>query len=409
MGRYEIPVLVLGGGVTGLGVVWALGRRGIDVYLVVDRKNDYAIFSKYCKRSFIVPGYRQNREILNKLLRKISSIASTRIVVYPTSDLDALNLSIQKESLADDFYFVVGNKQAVEILVNKKKFYKLLSQSGINYPNTYFPENIEEIKQIADNVTYPIFMKPPITQLFTQIFGEGKGFIANSAKELIIYYKLAIKYGIKMMVQEIIPGPAYNSYQLEGYYNKAHWPVILFARQRLRIWPPDFGNTTLCISIPLAKLSKEKTMVNELLKKIAYSGLMSAEFKKDSRDGTLKFLEINARAWWHIWLSSICKADIIFSSYLDAIGEKVIINHEEYETGVGSTYLALDLIASAKMLFSRELSLKQWFASLQRIKTDAFFRLEDLSPFIMDFAHSTFSFYKYLDSRRIRSSYEDID
>lgn len=385
MEKFGDPVIVLGGGLTGLGLVRTLGRRGIDVYLVVDRK-DEVVFSKYCKGSFVASGMRYNREILKKLLRKIGRSLSRRVVVYPTSDLDALNLSELKDDLSDDCHFVVGDKEPVKVLVNKSKFYKALDRSGIDYPVTYFPEDMEDARRIGAKITYPIFIRPSITQLFNEILSIGtKGFIAYSSRELMEYYRSATRYGIEVMFQEIIPGPPSNSYQLEGYYNMDHRPTVLFARQRLRIWPLDFGNTTLCVSIPLAKLAKEKKMVNEFIRKIGYNGLMSAEFKKDVRDGTLKFLEINARAWWHFWLSAKCGVDIIFYSYLDAIGEKTKYI-EEYETGIKSIYLLYDLATSAKMLLNGNLSFPNWISSLHGSKQFAFFQGGDLSPFIMDCA-----------------------
>lgn len=390
MARFRNPVLVLGGGVTGLGVARTLGRRGINVYMVVDQK-DVAIFGKYCKKSFIVPRFRYNKEVLENFLRKFGKSPRKRIVVYPTSDLDALNLSELKEILADDFHFVVGDKEAVEILANKSKFYKALDRNGISYPNTYFVEDTEGVRRIGSKIPYPIFIRPSITQLFTGIFGNRrKGFIAYSLRELVTYYRLATRYGIEVMLQEIIPGPPSNSYQLEGYYDMNHRPTILFARQRLRIWPPGFGNTTLCVSIPMAELAKEKEDVNELIRTIGYSGLMSAEFKKDLRDGTLKFLEVNARAWWHFWLSARCGADIIFSSYLDAIGEETKYI-DIYETGVKSVYLTLDLVTSACMMLTGDLSFLDWASSLNGPKEFAYFRKDDLSPFIMNCADQIFS------------------
>jgi len=387
--RFRNPVLVLGGGVTGLGIARTLGRQGIDIYLVVDRM-DEAVFSKYCKRSFMVADLRYDRDVLKNFLEKIGRSLSRRIVAYPTSDLDALNLSELKDELADNYHFVVGDREPVEILVNKSKFYKVLDRNGISYPTTYYAEDVEDVRRITGKITYPIFIRPSITQLFTRIFGERKkGFIAYSSRELIHYYKLASRYGIEMMVQEIVPGPPSNSYQLEGYYNMDHRPTVLFARQRLRIWPPDFGNTTLCVSTPMAKLAKEKKIINGLLRTIGYTGLMSAEFKEDTKDGTLKFLEINARAWWHFWLSAKCGADIIFSSYLDAIGEKTEYV-EEYETGVKSIYLLLDLASSAKMLLNGDLSFTDWSSSFHGATEFAFLRREDLSPFIMNCAKRGF-------------------
>lgn len=397
------PVVILGGGVTSLGLARTFGRRGIDVYIVMERE-DEAIYSRYCKKNYLVPEMRNNTDGLKKFLKKIRKSVNRCIIVYPTSDLDALNLAEIKDDISDDICCVVGDKNAVKTLVNKKKFYKVLDSIGIIYPNTYFPEDLEDAKKLGAKIRYPIFIRPSITQLFNRIWSKRKGFIAYSLKELVYYYKLASRFGLEVMFQDIIPGPPWNSYQLEGYYNADHHPTVLFARQRLRIWPPDFGNTTLCVSIPLKILAREQELINDLMRKIKYKGLMSAEFKKDARDQSLKFLEVNARAWWHFWLSANCGADIVYSSYLDALGEKT--NYiEDYQTDRKSAYLIPDLMASAHMFLSRQLCLSDWLLSLKNIGQFAFFSRSDLSPFIM---HCKFQALQLLKKYFLRNQKEEL-
>jgi len=379
---YPNPVVVVGGGLTALGTMRALGRQGIDVYLVLDR-SETAHYSKYCKKSLSAIGMKHDRSILKSLLRKMGRSFSRRAVVYPTSDIDTINLAELKDELPDDYYFVVGDKGPVEMLVNKKDFYEALAQRGVDHPKTYFPENMKDAQVIAQEAEYPIFVRPAITQLFSQAFRTaGKGFIAHSPRDLMVFYELSEKHGIEVMFQEIIPGSPTNSYQLEGYYGTDHQPKALFARQRLRIWPPGFGNTTLCVSIPIRELDNEKRTINQFIKNIGYNGLASAEFKKDDRDGLLKLLEINARPWWHIWLSGACGADILFLSYLDTIGEKTEYT-EQYEEGVKSIYFANDLMAAGKMILNGDLGLREWAFSLMGARRFAFFSRTDLAPFFM--------------------------
>jgi predicted ATP-grasp superfamily ATP-dependent carboligase len=402
MREFRSPVIALGGDLTALGLATILGKRGIDVYLVVDRR-DQATFSKYCKGTVMAPGIRRNKDVLRRVLTKMARSLSRRAVVYPTSDLDSLNLAELKNDLPDDCHCVVGDKEAVKILVNKSEFYKTLARYGIDYPFTHFPEDLEEVRRVGAKITYPILIKPSITQLFTErLHVRAKGFVARSPRELTDYYRLATRNGIEVIFQEIIPGPPSHSYQLEGYYDATFRPTVLFARQRLRIWPPDFGNTTLCVSIPLERLANEKQMVSDFIRAIGYQGLMSAEFKRDSRDGMLKLLEINCRAWWHIWLSACCGADIAFSSYLDAIGEKTEYV-ENYETGVKSIYLLLDLLASGNMLLNRNLGFLEWLTSLRGITRFSFFPRDDLSPFIMDCANLFFRFLSTISRKRVRA------
>lgn len=89
--------------------------------------------------------------------------------------------------------------------------------------------------------------------------------------------------------------------------------------------------------MPLKELESERNTLDRFLKTIRYKGIMSAEYKKDERDGELKILEINARLWLHFWLS-ICEVDIIFHSYLDAIGKKMGIMRPEYKTGAKMSF-----------------------------------------------------------------------
>lgn len=207
--------------------------------------------------------YEPNR--LRKSLEKIGKRLIKRAVVYATSDLTTLHLARLKEELPDDFHFVVGDKEAVEILVVKSKFYKALAKAGMDYPITYFPENLEHARKISIEINYPVFVKPSITQLFNKLIGaREKGFVAYSPRELMNYYELTVKRCVEIMFQEIVPGLPTNSYQLEGYYDNNYDPKVLFARKRLRIWPPDFGNTTLCVSIPLSELAEEERKVKSL-------------------------------------------------------------------------------------------------------------------------------------------------
>ena len=382
MEKHSNPVVIIGGGLTALGTMRAFGRRGIDVYLVLD-SSETAHYSKYCKKSLSAMGMKYDRSILKSLLREIGRSFSRRVVVYPTSDIDAINLADLKDELPDDYCFVVGDKGPVKMLVNKSDFYKALAQQGVNHPKTYFPESTKDAQLISEEVEYPVFVRPEVSQLFNQAFPTaGKGFIAYSPRGLLGFYELSEKHGIEVMFQEIIPGPPTNSYQLEGYYSADHQPKVLFARQRLRIWPPGFGNTTLCVSIPISQLDNEKRTINQFIKNIGYNGLASAEFKKDDRDGSLKLLEINARPWWHIWLSGACGADILFLSYLDAIGEKTEYT-DQYEEGVKSIYFTNDLMATGKMFLNGDLSLREWAFSLVGTRKSAFFSKTDPAPFFM--------------------------
>lgn len=71
MRKFSIPAIVLGGGATtGLGAIRSLGRAGVDVCYIDDEKNE-AIYSKYCKKYFILPETSHNKNELKKILLKL--------------------------------------------------------------------------------------------------------------------------------------------------------------------------------------------------------------------------------------------------------------------------------------------------------------------------------------------------
>jgi D-aspartate ligase len=317
-----------------------------------------------------------------KLLKKTSKITTKRTVVYPVTDIDALNLSIIKDEVKDDYHLMVGDREPTETLVNKSKFYHALEKNHIEYPKTYFPNDLESAKQIGKKIHFPVFIRPAITQLFQNAFGPGKGFIAESHPELLKYYRLAESKKVEIMFQEILLGPPENSLQLEGYFDKNFCSTGLFARQRLRIWPLDFGNTTLCTSIPLSKLASESKQLTKFIKNIGYNGVASAEYRKNPKDDKNKILEINARVWFHSWLSAKCGVNIFLSSYLDAIGEK-IESKQEYATGVKSIYIDYDIKSSRTMFQRGELTALEWLSSLRGVRQTALFELNDAYPFFV--------------------------
>ena len=352
----------------------------MKVYYVDEEKNE-AVFSKYCERSFTIPTIQGDSEKLKNFLAKFKKEISSSAVIFSGSDIFCLDLSSLKDEMVDDFHFVLPRKEIVETLVNKKKFYQSLDKHMIPHPTTYFPESFADVEKISKNVDYPVYVRPSISQIFAKQFRK-KGFVAGSEKELIRYCALAERYGIDFMIQEIIPGPAMNLFGLCGYYNKNGGPMGLFAYRRLREWPHKFGTNSLIESVSISDVSSIKDLTVNYLRSIEYHGLMEAEFKKDSRDGTFKFLEVNARSWWQNSFPAKCGINLVLMAYLDTIGGE-IHNPEKYKVGVKWIYFLNDLRSMIKMLKNREITILKWFSSLRMISDCAYFSADDPLPWVL--------------------------
>ena len=379
MDRYENPAVVIGGGVNGLGIIRNLGRIGVNVYCVVDEK-DVAVYSKYCRGYFVFPGVGRDLQKLRIFLTKFERQLVRGAVLFPTSDISVLNVSSLIGEM-ENYLASISDKEVLERLVYKRKFYHSLMIKGVPHPVTLFPD-LEELKDIGKELTFPVFIKPSMSQVFSKKFGK-KGFVADSERELYQYLRLMEKYKIDVMVQEIVPGSATNHYFIDGYLDKNSKPVAVFARRRLRMWPLSFGNSTACVSVPISEVGDLKETIVKYLTSIGFHGIFSAEFKIDPRDNVGKLLEVNARSWWYNSFPSACGVNIIFMAYLEAIG-KDAKSVENYEIGTNLIHFAEDLKWLSTMFAQSKLSFREWLSPMIGKKDWVVFAKDDLKPFIMN-------------------------
>jgi len=390
LNEYKNPAVVIGGGVNGLGIIRNLGRNGIHVYCVVDKKSE-AVYSKYCKRYFIFPGIGNDPHRLKVFLTQFKRQIGCKPVLFPTSDISVLNVA-HLNSEKGEFLASLSKEEVLETLVKKRKFYSSLITKNVPHPVTLFlnPENLENVNR---SLSFPVFVKPSISQIFAKKFGK-KGFVAKSEEELRQYLLLMKKYKIDVVVQEIVSGPATNHYFIDGYFDKNSNPVALFARRRLRMWPLSFGNSTVCVSVPISEVADMKETIVKYLTSISYHGIFSAEFKRDPRDNIGKLLEVNARSWWYNTFPSACGVNIILMAYLEAIG-KELKTIEEYEIGTYLVHFIEDLKSSLAMFARGQLSFREWLSPMIRKRNWTIFASDDPRPFAMSFAHTIRSVIKH--------------
>ena len=373
MQKSMVPAIVFGGGVNSLGVTRNLGRNGVPVYCVVE-KPEQVIYSKFCKKFYIVPNIENNIKILSNFLRE-TKIKSA--VLFPTSDLFCLNISAAKGEIEKTYFMPLSKFDIIRKLVNKKEFYGSLSKNNLPYPKTLFPDSLINANKMKDEFQYPVFIKPYASQEFAMKFNK-KGFLANSKKELIKYYKFALKNNIEVMFQEVIPGTSDNIYGIEGYFDETSTPIGLFAYRRLRGFPPNFGNTCLRESIPLSAFNPQVEKTIEYLQKIKYSGLMEAEWKWDPQDRLFKLLEINARQSMQNTLPSRCGVNLILIAYLNSIGLK---SKRVNTYKIGEKWI--DFIQDMTSAAISATSPLNWIRSLNNVKEFSYFAIDDYFPWII--------------------------
>jgi len=370
--RFEVPAIILGGGINGLGLVRNLGKSGVPVFCVC-RTVDPVFFSKYCLKRFLIQSFEEDP--LRRFLREFSRKETVRPVVFSTDDIGTLALSRLQSDIRDDFELIVPRKEVAERIIIKRKFYEFLAVNDIPHPQVVMPSNFEDLKRVKKELGYPVFVRPSLSPIFNRLFHK-KGFLAYSESELIRFFDLTRKQNIDVIFQEIIQGSDNRIYGISGYFDKRSKPMALFAYHRLRGWPPVFGNNSLIESVALPTIQSAKETATKCLSRLGYHGVMEAEFKLDPRDNRFKMLEINARSWWQNSFPTKCGLNIIFKAYLDAIGEHGEYG-ESYLIGLKWINILNDLPSS---ILTSEMATKTWVHSLRMIRDEAFFDPRDPIP-----------------------------
>jgi predicted ATP-grasp superfamily ATP-dependent carboligase len=256
------------------------------------------------------------------------------------------------------FVSVVPPRSALDTLQNKARLALLLQRLGVPMPETRLITGSSDIAELPQSNDTFYFLKPTDSQSFHARFGT-KGLRVRSVEEARQRLDEVIAAGMSVVLQEYIPGSFAEHYFIDGYRDRAGTIKALFPRRRLRIYPPDFGNSTSMVSVSLADVSGAVESVHRVLAEVSYRGIFSAEFKRDPRDGLFKLLEINARPWWFVDFAVRCGVDVCRMAYDDALGREVRAV-ESYRIGASCIYPYYDFFATQPLVQAGTMTWRRW-------------------------------------------------
>lgn len=357
------PVVVLGNGVTALGVLRAFARQGIPTFVHPDSSEDLRLSRWY--EPLLNGGREHPREppsasVLADVLRRSGL---ERAFLCAVSDQWQRIVAEFSEAEDPRFVAVVPSRATLDALQDKAAFALLLQRLGVPMPATR-PISTGECVELPPGHDTFYFLKPTDSQSFHARFGV-KAFRVHSDAEARARLDEILAARLCVVLQEYIPGSFTEHHFIDGYVDRTGAIKALFARRRVRIYPPDFGNSTSMISIPLQDVRGAVESVRRVFDAVRYRGIFSAEFKRDPRDGLFKLLEINTRPWWFIDFAVRCGVDICRMAYDDAQGRTVqAVN--DYKVGAACIYPYYDFFAVQGLRRAGALSWARWATELMR-------------------------------------------
>lgn len=380
--KNEIPIVVLDLSATGIGIVRSLAKQGIQVY-AYDTEEKYKIGKTRYASCGICPSPVSMEEELLKFLMNLSRNLGQKAVLYAGSDDFVYFISKNRDVLSQYYKFLLPEHSLVEAVLDKRLTYELAVKSNIPCPKTFAIQDEEHLKHIIDEITFPCILKPAHSSHFrSQIDNRlyKKAIVVEHSSQLWEEYRFYRSFG-ELMIQEIIPGEDNSIYSVKTFFDDQMNLIGLWMNQKLHQFPPHFGSSALVLS----KRNEEVIQTAlPFLREIQFKGLAIAEFKKDPRDGQLKFIEINPRIGLTQALSSQVGVNLAYLYYLSLTGQNPspVLNQKE---GIKWIYFVRDFLSFRQEKRSGEMTFLGWIQSLSGKKVEALFSLYDPLPFIRSF------------------------
>ena len=308
---------MLGESVTALGVVRCLGRRGIRA-LRPGPHGDYASWSRWSQRLPLELGSPPSADGARGLSRAASRGAGGGRSLL--GRLDPGGRASCPDSVRERFPSTVPSPDAVGVFLDKAEFAALLEREGVPHPRTIVSDDAEALTGWANDVVVGVL--PEADRLAEvhaplRVQGDARGRSRRDRGEA----GRGRERGDRARAAGVRARPdlvALLRRRLCQPWTDAS-PARL-ARRRLRMYPPDFGNSTYHVTVPFDEVADAADELVRLLASVGYRGIFSAEFKRDERDGVLKLLEVNVRPWWYVEFAALCGVDVCHLAYREALG-----------------------------------------------------------------------------------------
>jgi predicted ATP-grasp superfamily ATP-dependent carboligase len=257
-------------------------------------------------------------------------------VLLPCSDDWAGAIGEMPGDLKARFPCSLAPRAALSTLIDKGTFAGVLRSLAIPHPLTHLVATEDDLSALDPALLAGAFWKPRLSHTFLPHFGV-KAFRIEGPEEGFALWRTAHAAGFDVVLQEYVPGPPTAHYFIDGFVDRDGRVSARLARRRLRMDPPDFGNSTYMETVPLSEVAPAAQSLDRLLQGLGYRGIFSAEFKQDARDGSFKMLEVNSRAWWYVGFAADCGVDVCEMAYRDALGLGVPAV-EQYAVGARCVY-----------------------------------------------------------------------
>jgi D-aspartate ligase len=375
-----VPALVVGG----IGIVRTVGVEGIPTWVGSDIPETVSYFTRHCRRRYLFPSYRV-RGFIDGLVAAGKTL-DEKIVLLTDDDRALLNISRYRDELAPYFMFNLPDHEIVDKILDKEQFPALAEKLHLPVPKTCFPKNRAELEAGIRDFEFPCILKPSHQEdwwhpEFVRTVGSYRKAIPCATKEeLVEYFSKIAPIDPHLVVQELITGPDSEMFNSDCYLTREGKLHGYFLYRKHRSFPVHAGTGSFVETVDLPEL---RDLMIDIVTRLNMKGFCNIQFKRDSRTGQFRVIEIHARIsiWEH--LATIAGLNLIAAGYHDILRDGTPLV-QKYRTGVKGINLQRDVRSLPGYLRLKEWTVGGWLSSLRGTEYIHEFTWDDPVPLFYD-------------------------
>jgi biotin carboxylase len=236
--------------------------------------------------------------------------------IFPSFDAHVYVFSKNKERFARMGVLIpVPDYETVVVPLDKYRTVQAAQEVGFPCPQTYLPENEEDLKQIKGKWQFPLVIRPRFSS------GAQGIEIVSDFGELVAKTRLVRATWGTPIVQEYIPGSNTNRDNFRLVIDKNGELIACFSTKVSRAVVRARRNWVSAFELKTP--GPYLTQAVRLLQKLAWWGSATVSTKVDPRDGIPKLTEINCRFGSRLWHATELGINLPLMCLKIARGEKV--------------------------------------------------------------------------------------
>lgn len=223
-----------------------------------------------------------------------------RPLIIACGDTTAALLAHHRDEISQDYLTATVDGDTLDRAVDKVSFWRLCQQADVDTPLTavYSYADFMAGVPIPEPAAYPLEIKAAdsVAYLKVQFEGRKKAYTTRDRDESSAVVRAIYDHGYRgdLIIQEFIPGDDTEMRTLNAYINMDGSVAMMCMGNPLmeEYAPSRIGNYAAIVS------EGDDTVYRQcakLMQTLRYTGFANFDIKRDPRDGSYRFLEINPR------------------------------------------------------------------------------------------------------------------